>query len=146
MLLEVGQFLVDGLTHTRHILSLLDLHREQDTLRTVVSDVFRHARIFTLYLGHILQSHVVSLAVSINQRVLHVVNLVQGVVNVDGRLVALVLHASCSSHETLFPQLHGNELVANAVVRQFIGVQVDRYLVTLFTEDRHLTHAGYQSQ
>ena len=141
VLLEVSQFLVDLSTHLRHILSLLDLHREEQTLRAVAGDEGTLLRILVLHGRHILQSHIVAFAVRIDQRILHLVDLVQGMIHVDGRFVVVILHTTSRRHKTLASQHLGNRQVTDAVVRQLVAVDIDTDLVVLQSEHAHLTHA-----
>ena len=116
ILLEVCQLLVDLCTHLRHILSLLDFHRQEQALRAVAGDKGGLLRIFTFDGSHILQSHVVAFAVRIYQRILHIVDLVEGMIHVDGRLIVIVLYAAGSRHKALASQYLGNCQVVDAVV------------------------------
>ena len=116
VLLEVGQFLVDLRSHLRHVLSFLDLHRQEQTLRAVAGDEGGLLRIFTLDGGHILQSHVVAFSICIDQAVLYIVDLVERMIHVDGRLIVIVLHTAGCGHEPLASQHLGNRQITDAVV------------------------------
>ena len=116
VLLDVSQLLVDICTHLRHVLTFLDFHRQEQALRAVAGDKGRLLGIFALDGSYILQSHIVALAVCIDQGVLNIVNLVESMIHVDGRLIAIVLHTAGCRHESLASQHLCNGQVADAVV------------------------------
>ena len=66
VLLEVGQLFVDLRSHLRHVLALLDLHRQQQAFRAITGDKRGLLRIFTLDGSHILQSHIVAFSICID--------------------------------------------------------------------------------
>ena len=144
--LEILQLLVNLRPHLRHVLSLLDLHRQKQALRTIVGDKRCLLGILTLHGSHILQPHVVTLPVRIDQRILHLIYFVEGMIYIDGRLIVIVLYATSRRHKALTPQRLRNRHVANTVVRQLVAVKIDADLVMLHSMDTHLTYAGNHAQ
>ena len=142
VVLDVLQLFVDRCSHARHVLPLLDLHTEQETLDTVIGDIRRFLGILTLHGGNILQSDGVAISIGIDHGILHVVDLVQRVIHVDGRLIAFILQASGSGHKALAGQYLSDGHIADAVVRQLVRVQIDADLVLLHAVHSHLTYAG----
>ena len=129
-----------------HVLPLLALHTEDEALLAVVGDEGLGLGVFALHGGDVPEADDVAAGIGVDHRVLHIVNLVERVVHVDGRLVAVVLEASGSGDEALGLELMCDEQIADAVVGELVAVDVDADLVLLQTEDAHLAHTGNHAQ
>ena len=140
------EFGIDGGAHTRDIHALLIAHRQQQRLCAVDSDVFVERGVLQLHRCHILQSDDVAAQVTIDDSVLHVVDFVKTLIYIDGALILLVLQTATGAGKALAGQFLSDGEIADAVVRQLIGVEVDGNLRHLHTADTHLTHRRHHAQ
>lgn len=114
--LDVVELVVDGRAHARDVHALLVAHGEQQCLGAVDGDILVERGIFVLHLRHIFQSDDVAAQVAVNHRVLHIVDFVEALVDVDGTLVFLVLQASARAGKALSGELLRDGQIADAVL------------------------------
>ena len=134
------QFLVNRRTHRGDIRTFLVGHGEQQCFRAVYRDIFRQVRIFKLHRCHIFQSHDLSAWVRVDDSILHIIERVQALINMDRTAVETVPQPAAGAREALTSKFlrHGN--ISNAIFRQACGIKIDIYLRVLYTREAHLTH------
>ncbi len=140
------ELLVDGRTHARDVHALFVAHREQQCLGAVDGDILVERGILIFDFGHVFQTDDVAAQVAVDHGVLNIINLVETLIDVDGTLVFLVLQAAAGAGEAFSGQLLGYGEIADAVVRELVGVEIDGNLRHLHTGDAHLAHRGHHAQ
>ena len=140
------ELVVDGRAHARDVHALLVAHGEQQCLGAVDGDILVERGIFVLHFRHIFQSDDVAAQVAVNHRVLHIVDFVEALVDVDGTLVFLVLQASARAGKALSGELLRDGQIADAVLGELVGVEIDGDLRHLHARDTHLAHRGHHAQ